>query len=357
MENSFSDKINIPSVRPGKGYSAEFKDARDPDKLKSVYERYISKRYYRYRSESNANGFLIVAEKGRWTRLGVTAVHLSILILLVGALLGSLFGFDGYVNIAEGESADRIQLRNSNMSMPLGFELVCEDFEVSFYNSGTPKEYKSRLHIVEDGKTVTSKDIIVNDPLRYNGINFFQSSYGNIPPRELTLNFTHRETGEMTRRKISVGRRVEIPGSDLRIYLREIANNYQIQNVDAGPTVLGVVDRPGEKPTELVLPIRFPSFDKTRNGEYTIAVGSYDQLYYTGLQVTYDPGILLVYAGFILLILGCYVSFFMTHDKVFMEVAQNTHGCIVRVYGTSSRISVGFENRMQKFSADLGWKK
>jgi hypothetical protein len=39
--------------------------------------------------------------------------------------------------------------------MPLGFEVLCEDFEVSFYNSGTPKEYRSRLHIVEDGKTVT----------------------------------------------------------------------------------------------------------------------------------------------------------------------------------------------------------
>jgi hypothetical protein len=36
---------------------------------------------------------------------------------------------------------------------------------------------------------------------------------------------------------------------------------------------LGVLDRPGEKPAELVLPMRFPSFDKMRNGEYSIAVG------------------------------------------------------------------------------------
>jgi tetratricopeptide (TPR) repeat protein len=53
------------SIRPGKGYSSEFNNLRDPDILKSAYEKYISKRFHRHQTESNENGFRIVAEKGR----------------------------------------------------------------------------------------------------------------------------------------------------------------------------------------------------------------------------------------------------------------------------------------------------
>lgn len=39
------------------------------------------------------------------------------------------------------------------------------------------KDYKSKLRIVEDGKTVVEKTIEVNDPLKYKGYAFYQSSY------------------------------------------------------------------------------------------------------------------------------------------------------------------------------------
>ena len=34
-------------------------------------------------------------ENGRWTRFGVYSVHLSVVLLLIGGLIGSIFGFDG----------------------------------------------------------------------------------------------------------------------------------------------------------------------------------------------------------------------------------------------------------------------
>lgn len=39
------------------------------------------------------------------------------------------------------------------------------------------KDFKSKLRIVEDGKTVVEKTIEVNDPLKYKGYAFYQSSY------------------------------------------------------------------------------------------------------------------------------------------------------------------------------------
>lgn len=338
----------MPPARRSQGQGIlEFKDSRDPDALKAAYEAYFRKRFQRLRIDPIESGFRIAAEKGRWTRLGVTGVHLSVVLLLAGALVGSLFGFDGYVNIPEGERVDRIRLRNSGEIVPLGFEIFCEDFDVSFYDTGAPREYRSRLHIVDEGRTVVQKDIIVNDPLRYKGINLFQSSYGSLPANALTLRFAPRNGGEPILRDIAAGRWVDLPGSEFRFYLKEIRSEYRLGGMDVGETALGMFERSDGESTEVVLPMKFPTYDKIRKGEWVISVADHAHAYYTGLQVTRDPAVPLVYAGFFLLIIGCWVTFFMAHQKIAVEVVQSSQSSRIRLYGSSNRNPVGFENRLK----------
>ncbi|MGW8325746.1 MAG: cytochrome c biogenesis protein ResB, partial [Desulfobacterales bacterium] len=174
-----------------------FVDNRSAEQLKDVYEPFVSKGFGYIRTEQTDNGYSIFAEKWRWTRLGVYGVHLSIILLLIGALIGSLFGFDGYVNIPEGEVVNSIRIHNPERTQSLDFGIRCDNFSVTFYDSGTPKEFRSSLTIINDGKPVYKKDIVVNDPLRYKGINIFQSSYGPLPPKEVTLSFTSKKTGKV----------------------------------------------------------------------------------------------------------------------------------------------------------------
>ena len=47
-------------------------------------------------------------KKEEFSRLGVYITHLSLLIILIGGLIGSLYGFKGHVNILEGETVDQI---------------------------------------------------------------------------------------------------------------------------------------------------------------------------------------------------------------------------------------------------------
>ena len=47
------------------------------------------------------------------------------------------------------------------------------------------------------------------------------------------------------------------------------------------------------------------------------------QRYYTGLQVTKDPGIWVVYTGFIVMIIGCFITFFMSHQRLCVEVIKS----------------------------------
>ncbi|RPI34246.1 MAG: cytochrome c biogenesis protein ResB, partial [Nitrospiraceae bacterium] len=130
---------------------------------------------------SGEQGTQLYAEKGNFTRLGVYITHLSILIILAGAIAGIFLGYNAFLNLPEGETSS-VAFKDRGVEMPLGFGLRCDNFDVEYYpNTDMPKAYRSWLTVIKDGKEVMKKTISVNDPLEYEGITFYQSSYGPVP--------------------------------------------------------------------------------------------------------------------------------------------------------------------------------
>jgi cytochrome c biogenesis protein len=331
----------------------EFSEQHPIENLKKRYLAVVAK-YFGYRKiEETDQGFCILAEKWRWTRLGVYAVHLSVVFLLVGGLVGSIFGFDGHVNIPEGESVKSIRIRNNMQLKPLDFEIKCEDFDVSFYDSGAPKEYRSRLTILEQGQAVLTKDIIVNDPLRYKGINIFQSSYGTIPPQKATVNFTNRATGKGYTKEVFIGRPIDIPETMEKFVLTGFTDSYHFKGQHLGETFRGILTQDNGESTKIILPLRFSGFDNMRGGNLVVSVAGYDRRYYTGLQVTKDPGIWVVYTGFLLMIIGCYITFFMSHQRLCVEVVQSGQKSKIMVSGIANKNKFSMQNKVQKIADKL----
>jgi len=325
----------------------------DAEQLKALYQPVIARRFRYHRTEETDEGFAIYGERGRWTRLGVYVVHFSVVLLLIGGLIGSIFGFEGYVNIPEGERAQSIQLSNSNQKLQLGFEIRCDDFNVDFYDTGAPKEFRSSLTVFKQGKAVLQKDIIVNDPLRYEGISFFQSSYGNMPPNEAILNFTSKATG-MVYSKRAVLNTPFVIGEDLGTFvLQKYTRQANFRGHNIGEAFVGVLTPPNGNAVEVTLPLKFPSFDRMRKGNVFIAVADFVPRYYTGLQVSKDPGIWVVYAGFILMIVGIYITFFMSHQQVCIDVARQGKKSRIMVAGTSNKNKLGMQKRVTKLSERL----
>lgn len=201
----------------------------------------------------------------------------------MGGLIGSIFGFDGFVNIPEGEAVTSIRLGNNGKTLPLDFELRCDDFNVSFYDSGMPKEYRSSLTILKDGKPVLSKEIIVNDPLRYKGVSMYQSSYGSMPPNNAVFSFTSKNTGMIYQRKVAVGEAIELPEKLGTFVLKGFDSSANFRGQNIGEALRGTLTPENGNPIEILLPIRFPSFDKMRRGELIISVAELKQRFYTGL--------------------------------------------------------------------------
>ena len=154
--------------------------------MEEVVGNSLRKRFKKQERIETDSMVTFFAEKGRFSRLGVYITHLSLLIILIGGILGSLFGFKGFVNIIEGETADRFFIRGKDTSIPkpLPFSVRCDDFNVTFYDlkdnkqDRFVKEYTSLLTIIENGKEVLKKTVEVNHPLHHRGLAFYQSSYG-----------------------------------------------------------------------------------------------------------------------------------------------------------------------------------
>ncbi|MEI8355801.1 MAG: cytochrome c biogenesis protein ResB, partial [Deltaproteobacteria bacterium] len=132
----------------------------------------------------------LFAQKNLYSRFGVYLLHFSIIVIFIGAMTGSYLGYKAFVSIEEGTGVSAVYksaAHDPDMETPeqlarrtidLGFTVRCEKFTVSYYDNGSPKEFKSILTVIDNGKTVIDKrPVIVNDPLSYKGITFYQSSY------------------------------------------------------------------------------------------------------------------------------------------------------------------------------------
>ncbi len=332
----------------------KFENKRAPEQLKEIYQKLVTRHFRHSQIETTGHGLAIFGEKGRWTRFGVYTVHFSVVLLLIGGLIGSIFGFDGFVNIPEGESVQRVQMRNSAETFTLGFEIRCEDFDVSFYDTGAPKEFRSSLTILEQGRPVMKKDIVVNDPLSYKGINIYQSSYGTLPSSDVVLSFTSRKTGKVYTQKTGIGQQpVVIPEKLGTFVIKGLQRSFKFKGHDVGDALVGILTPLNKNPLEVALPLRFPSFDKMRKGSVMIAVVENVPRFYTGLQVNRDPGVWIVYSGFILMIIGCYITFFMSHQQICIELVRNGKKTEVIVAGTANKNKFGMQAKVTGFAGKL----
>ena len=168
-------------------------------------------KYHVLEAAEEGSGVQLYSQKGAYTRLGFYVVHLSLLLIFLGAIIGLKYGFDGSLNIPEGSGYSYIYLpsgplteaerleKNGIMSSlyatqdvalaakrlgmpidileeklekygikPLGFTIHCNWYNTEYYKgTDSPQEFESEIVIYDDGKEVMKRVIEVNSPLKY----------------------------------------------------------------------------------------------------------------------------------------------------------------------------------------------
>lgn len=295
----------------------------------------------------------LFAQKNPWSRLGVYVVHSSILVIFIGAIIGSLFGFNGFVSIIEGSSVSSIEGRNGK-KIPLGFALRCEQFSATFYDTGVPKEFKSILTVLENGQPVkdyTNARIVVNDPLHYKGITFYQSSYGNAGNYSFIL--TDQNGKNSTMLTVAADSGATLPdGSVLRV-AQATDDISPFEQGRSGPAAAVELISPNGSVEKFIIYAKHPDLNvkhaKEHGWRQIIHYKGAEEKMYTGLQVAKDPGVWFVWLGCALMVIGLYIAFFMSHKRIWVVVKKGH----VFMYGNINKNQAAFENEFEQLSEKL----
>jgi cytochrome c biogenesis protein len=271
------------------------------------------------------------------------------------------FGFNGNLNLMEGTSS-HVAFRSNGQEVPLGFELRCDDFDVDFYpDSDRPKGYKSWLTVVENGKEIMKKEIEVNSPLTYKGITFYQASFGFEPNRDAIFKFTVTPSG---------GKAQDISAKFGEPFAVQ-ETNFTGMVVDFSPA-LGV-DKSGKLFTyaeSMNNPAAFVEFSEAGKPKFKqwilkrypetwksqIGTVEFKELWgvqYTGLQVRKDPGVWIVYLGCIVMALGLFTAFFMSHARIWIRLREEKNSTRLTIASSINKNRIAFSRTLDRFVKEL----
>ena len=160
----------VPMIKPAPGWmKKEWLGSVDA----AAAEELLRRKGYRYQRQDTTQGTVFSADKGLSGSWGTLAVHVAILIIALGALIGNVFGFTQSVVIGKGETI-AVPL---NKSGSIQAQLVLDDFRIEYYPDGSVSEYISDLRI-EAGSEKAAQSVRINHPLDFRGITLYQMDHG-----------------------------------------------------------------------------------------------------------------------------------------------------------------------------------
>jgi cytochrome c biogenesis protein len=315
------------------------------------------------RTESPRGGRTFLAgQKGAFSCLGVYGVHLGILLMIAGGLAGAVFGVQGVVQIAEGETSSTLQFADEKPARTLDFAIRCDRFTVEYYEGGAPKTFRSDLTFLREGRVERQGALLVNHPIAFGGLRFYQSSYGVLPGGRLFLGWAQGGK-KAAGREISAGDRFTLPGATAQVEVLRVEGDL----MRMGPAVKLSVASPGREVQLWVFEdieaikeanpgvlAQVPLMNPGLFTPYVFSVRKTGERFYTVLQATHDPGAPLVAGGALVLAVGLMVVFFFSHRRYWIRVEPwLENGSRIGIAGASNRDPVGLDAERKRLLARI----
>jgi len=355
-------------ARPYKSPDASFRKAlttqstiaiKDEEQALSAAER--SFRHVGFHAERivRTDSFSLFAERHRISEMAVYIVHASLLLIFLGGIVDALYGWRGSLMLTPGGSSSQVELR-SGSARSLPFSIRCDGTGEETYADGSPKRWWSKLVVVDDNREVEHKEIVVNDPLVYHGVRFYQASYGRTGKLDrLVLDAAPVNGTDRSRQEISLsqGQTVELD-PDTTVQLAEFIPDYVVQdgrvyarsNDVENPAVhLVVTSRKNKASVNFWLP-EIPGISQNASSPYNFEPKDLKTGFYTGLEVSHEPGQWAVWSGVVLMAIGLTFVFYVSHVRFWAVPVRDTEGRLgLWIGGTANRNREAFEVKFKHF--------
>jgi len=334
---------------------------KDEEAALSVAERILQKAGFSPERIVRENNFSLFGERNRFSELAVYIVHASLLLIFLGGIVDALYGWRAFVTLNRGQQSSQVATQNG-IKRDLGFAIRCDGAGQENYTDGTPKRWWSDLAIVENGQAIVRKQIVVNDPLVYQGVRFYQASYGRTGKIDkLVLTATPRVGG--TPKDITIGLDETLTlDPDTTVRLAKFIPDYVLRDgqvymrsaeLENPAAHLIVETKKSGKAVNFWLPA-IPGFEQNDSSPYTFEGKDIQMAYFTGLEVSHEPGQWSVWAGVLLMGLGLAVVFYFVHVRVWAVPVRDARGRLALwIGGTANKNKDVFEQRFQKLVKEI----
>jgi cytochrome c biogenesis protein len=267
-------------------------------------------------------------------------------------------------------------LRNG-ATRALPFAIRCDSAGQEDYADGTPKQWWSKLAVVKDGRDVQKKEIVVNDPLVYSGVRFYQSSYGPNGKVDKLLLVAVPSNGRGEQRTIGLALNDSVAlDADTTVRFAEFIPDYAIRdgqvyrksNELENPAAHLIVTSKiagekiaekkiaGEKTAGKDFDVWLPPMDEVADNSkapYQLQATDLKMGHFTGLQVSHEPGQWGVWSGVVLMGIGLALVFYVVHMRFWVVAVRDpqTGKRALWIGGSANRNRDAFAQRFNRLVA------
>ena len=274
---------------------------------------------------------IIYCYKGLIGRIAPIIVHFSMILVLIGTIVGSLFGFKAQEIVPKTENF-HIQniINNGQLTFIPNTSARINDFWITYTKNRTISQFYSDISILNNqGTEVKRKTISVNYPLVYKGIYYYQTDWNLIGLRFQNL------SNEIIEYPL-----LNILNNQNKVWLTWIANNNSLNEgiiaiIDNLEGYCSIYNEKGKFLGNIEL-----NESMTFNQPIILS----EIISSTGLQIKTDPGIPIIYTGFFFLMASTLISY-ITYSQIWI-VQKNKK---LFIGGTTNRAFFDFELEFFKF--------
>jgi len=268
---------------------------------------------------------IVYCYKGLIGRIAPILVHFSMILVLLGTIIGSLFGFKAQEIIPKTENF-HIQnvLTNGQLTIIPKTSARINDFWITYTKNKRVSQFYSDISILNThGNETDRKTISVNYPLIYNNIYYYQTDWNLIGLRFQTMN-----------NEIMEYPLLNILNNQNKVWLTWISNTKSLNEgmialIDNLEGYCSIYNETG---------IFLGNIELNETINFKQPFTFLEIISSTGLQIKTDPGIPVIYIGFFFLMLSTLISY-ITYSQIWI-IQKNQK---LFIGGTTNRALFDFE--------------
>ena len=247
---------------------------------------------------------ILYCYKGLIGRIAPIVVHFSMILILLGTIFGSLFGFKAQEVVPKTENF-HIQniLNNGPLTVIPKTSARINDFWITYTKKKTISQFYSDISILNlNGNETDRKTIYVNYPLIYKGIYYYQTDWNLIGLRFQNL-----------KNQVIEYPLINILNNQDKAWLTWVSNDQTLENgniviIDNLEGYCSIYNEKGQFISNIEL---------NEKSNFNQSITLLEIISSTGLQIKTDPGIPMIYSGFFFLMLSTLVSY-ITYSQIWI---------------------------------------